>query len=48
MDPDRDRKEWSERGRKRTVVTGCLVVCGIGAIFWLIVIGVVWYFFLRS
>jgi hypothetical protein len=48
MDPDHDRSEWGKGGRERTVVTGCLVVCAIGAIFWLIVIGVVWYFFLKA
>ncbi|MEV6158773.1 hypothetical protein AB0L53_51450 [Nonomuraea sp. NPDC052129] len=48
MDPDRGRHEWGDRGRKRTVITGCLVVCGIGAIIWLIALGMIWYFFLRS
>ncbi|WP_344579652.1 hypothetical protein [Nonomuraea roseoviolacea] len=48
MDPDSGRQEWGDRGRKRTVVAGCLVVGAIGAIIWLIALGVILYFLLRS
>jgi hypothetical protein len=48
MGQDFGHHEWGDRGRKRTVVAGCLIAGAIGAVIWLAVLAVVLYFTLRS